>query len=79
LKGIYRRVGKLVTLGLAIGIVVTFAVKQYFESVVPIHISKDAAYLIALCLILALLGLSAALLPAIHAAKTEPVQALRNE
>jgi putative ABC transport system permease protein len=79
LSGIYRRVGSMITLGLGIGLALTFIVKRYFESVVAIHLSQDAGYIAAIVFFLAFLGLSAALFPALHSAAIEPTTALREE
>jgi predicted permease len=79
LWSIYRRVTWMVVMGLGIGLALTLAIQRYFQSVVAIHLKNDAGYVVALCLFLGVLGLSAALFPALHAANIQPMEALKDE
>jgi ABC-type antimicrobial peptide transport system permease subunit len=79
LWSIYRRVTWMVMMGLGIGFALTLAIQRYFQSVVAIHLKNDAGYVVALCLFLGVLGLSAALFPALHAANIQPMEALKDE
>jgi putative ABC transport system permease protein len=79
LLGIYRRVMWMVVTGLGVGLALTLAIQRYIQSVVAIHLKNDVGYIVALCLFLALLGLAAALFPALHAARIQPMEALKED
>jgi ABC-type antimicrobial peptide transport system permease subunit len=79
LANIYRRVGVLLAIGVAVGLITTFAVQKLLAALIVIHIGRDAAIIAALAAALAFFGLLAALLPARRAASTDPMLALRYE
>jgi ABC-type antimicrobial peptide transport system permease subunit len=79
LANVYRRVGILMAIGIAAGLVMTLAVQKLLAALVVLHIGRDAAVVAALAGGLAFFGLLAALLPARRAASTEPMLALRYE
>jgi len=79
LWGIYRRVVWMVVTGLGVGLTLTLAIRRYIQSVVAIHLKNDVGYIVALCLFLALLGLAAALFPALHAVSIRPMEALKED
>jgi putative ABC transport system permease protein len=76
---VLRQGGFLVGLGLAVGLILAFAagrlVKSFLYQVQPL----DAWTYFAVALVLAMIGLLAALIPARRAASIEPMQALREE
>lgn len=76
---VYRRVGILLAIGTAAGLVTTLAVQKLLAALVVLHMGRDAALVVALCAGLAFFGLLAALLPARRAASIEPMRALRYE
>jgi hypothetical protein len=79
LEGIYRRVGWMLGVGVALGLAVTAAAEKFIGAVVAIQLGKDG-WLIA-CLAAGLLsaGLLAAAVPARRASGVDPMQALREE
>jgi ABC-type antimicrobial peptide transport system permease subunit len=79
LTSVYRRVGILLAIGVAVGLMTTFAVQRLLAALIVIHIGRDAAVIAALAAGLVFFGLLAALLPARRAASTEPMLALRYE
>jgi putative ABC transport system permease protein len=79
LANVYRRVGILLAIGMAAGLVTTLAVQKLLAALVVIHIGRDAGIVAALAAGLAFFGLLAAFLPARRAASTEPMMALRYE
>ena len=79
LAGVYRRVGVLLVLGVAIGLLVTAAVQKLLAAVLIIHANRDAPEVVALAAGLIFAGLLAALIPARRAAKVDPMVALRYE
>lgn len=79
LTNVYRRVGMLLAIGMAAGLVTTLAVQKILSALVVIQIARDAGIVIALAAGLGFFGLLAAFLPARRAASTEPMKALRYE
>lgn len=79
LANVYRRVGILLAIGVAAGLLTTLAVQKLLAALVVIHMGRDAALVAALAAGLCFFGLLAALLPARRAASTEPMNALRYE
>ncbi|ABF39376.1 ABC efflux pump, inner membrane subunit [Candidatus Koribacter versatilis Ellin345] len=79
LAGVYKRVGLLLAIGVAGGLIMTMAVQKILSALVVLHLGKDAVTIVSLAAGLALFGLLAALLPARRAASTEPMTALRYE
>ncbi len=76
---ILRRVAVLMLGGIALGWALTLAMQKVLASVIELHPAHDAAFLIALTLTLALIGVAASLLPARRAATIDPMQALRTD
>ena len=74
---VYRRVGVMLGIGVAGGILATMAARQLVATVVPVHAGRDAATLIALTGIFAAVSLAAAFLPARRAATVDPMESLR--
>jgi hypothetical protein len=79
LQGIFRRVGWMMGMGVAIGLAVTFAAERLINSVVAVHPEQNAGLITALALGLALVGLLASALPARRASSLDPMDALREE
>ena len=76
---IVQRVALLMTGGIALGWMLTLAMRKVLASVVEMHTAHDAVLLAALTGALATIGIAASLLPARRAATIDPVQALRSE
>lgn len=79
LANVYRRVGIVLAIGIAGGLVITLAVQRVLAALVVLHLGRDAATILGLSAALGGFGLLAALLPARRAASTEPMKALRYE
>ncbi len=79
LSGIYRRVTWMLSIGVCIGLLLTFAAQKYINSVVSIQPERDGMRILILSATLVCAGLLAALLPAQRAASVEPMAALRQE
>ena len=79
LQGIYRRVGWMLGGGVVIGLLLTAVARRYINSVVALHMDKDAGRILGLTLALIGAGLVAAFFPARRASSVEPVVALRDE
>ncbi|HZD48879.1 MAG TPA: ABC transporter permease [Silvibacterium sp.] len=79
LADIYRRVGWMLSGGVAIGLLLTAAARKYIGSVVAMNFDKDAGRILLLTAALVGAGLIAALLPARKASSIEPMEALREE
>lgn len=79
LQGIFRRVGWMMGMGVAIGLAVTFAAERLINSVVAVHPEQNAGLIAALALGLAGVGLAATVLPARRASSLDPMDALREE
>jgi putative ABC transport system permease protein len=71
--------GKLIALGLAIGIVAALAVTRLLSSVLFGVSARDPLTFVAVPVILAIVALAACYIPARRAARVEPVAALRHE
>jgi len=78
-RQILGRVAILMLAGIGCGWMLTLALRKILASVVELHAAHDAAWLIALTLTLAVVGIAASLLPARRAASIDPMQALRAE
>jgi ABC-type antimicrobial peptide transport system permease subunit len=79
LANVYRRVGILLAIGTAAGLITTLAVQKLLAALVVVHAGRDAGLVVAMAGGLAFFGLLAALLPARRAASIEPMKALRYE
>jgi len=73
------KVGLLLFSGLAIGWMLTLALRKVLATVVEMHASHDFLLLAGVTASLALVGVLASFIPARRAASVEPVQALRTE
>jgi hypothetical protein len=78
-KLLLGKVALLMLSGLAIGWMLTLALRRVLSSVVEMHASHDFLVLASVTAGLALVGILASLIPARRAASVEPVQALRTE
>jgi len=79
LELIYRRVGWMIALGVAAGLVGTFAARKWIASVVEMHAGSDAPIMAGLVVGVIVVGMIAAWFPARRAAAIEPTTALRSE
>lgn len=73
------KVALLLLSGLAVGWMLTLALRRVLSSVVEMHARHDFLLLAGVTFGLALVGILASLIPARRAASVEPVQALRTE
>jgi ABC-type lipoprotein release transport system permease subunit len=73
------KVALLMLSGLAIGWMLTLALRKVLSTVVEMHAGKDFLLLTSMTVGLALVGILASLIPAHRAASVEPFQALRTE
>ena len=73
------KVGLLLSSGLAIGWMLTLALRKILAAVVEMHASHDILLLAGVTAGLAVVGVLASLIPARRAASIEPVRALRSE
>jgi hypothetical protein len=76
---ILLRVAILMTTGIAVGGVLTLALRNVLASVIEMRVAKYPWLLVGLALALAFFGVAASLLPARRAASIDPMQALRSE
>jgi putative ABC transport system permease protein len=76
---VLRRVAILLTIGIGVGLALTFAAKKLIAAVAVIHFAHQAGLLAALGATMALVGLLAAAIPMRRAAAVEPMRALRME
>jgi putative ABC transport system permease protein len=76
---VYRRVGLMLAVGIAIGLVATAATHRSINAVVAIEAGKNGLLIVALAAALMTTGLVAAALPAKRASSVEPTVALRDE
>jgi ABC-type antimicrobial peptide transport system permease subunit len=78
-KLLLGKVALLMVAGLAIGWMLTLALRKVLQSVVEMHARHDFLLLASVTAGLAFVGILASLIPARRAASVEPVQALRTE
>jgi putative ABC transport system permease protein len=78
-EGILRRVGRMLGIGVAIGLAVTLASERLINAVVAVQPERNAPLIAALALGLAVVGLVATAMPARRASGVEPMVALRDE
>jgi predicted lysophospholipase L1 biosynthesis ABC-type transport system permease subunit len=76
---VLRRVTLMLLAGTAVGLVLTFVVRKLIGMVIYFEAQKEAGGFLLLALLMVVVGLLAALIPAARAASIEPMQALRNE
>jgi hypothetical protein len=76
---VLRHVSVLLLAGTLTGLVLTVSVQRLIGMVIYFDAGKEAAGFVALALVLVVVGMCAALLPARRAASIEPMQALRSE
>ena len=74
-----RRIVTLLTIGIAAGLVLTFAAQRMISSVVLLRFAHEAGLLVVLACLLTAAGLLAAFIPLRRMASIEPVKALRTE
>ncbi len=79
IRMVLRDAGKLILLGLVIGVIAALAGAHLLQSLVFGVAPRDPLTLVCMCGVLLLTGLFAAWWPARRAATTEPMQALRAE
>jgi putative ABC transport system permease protein len=79
LSGVLRRVAAMLCVGAVVGLVLTIAVRKLVGVVIYFEPQKEAGSTLLLAAGLLLAGLIASIVPAIRAASTEPVKALRTE
>jgi ABC-type antimicrobial peptide transport system permease subunit len=78
-KLLLAKVALLMLSGLAVGWMLTLALRRVLSSVVEMHASHDFLLLASVTVGLAFVGLIASFIPTRRAASVEPVQALRTE
>jgi putative ABC transport system permease protein len=66
-------------MGLSCGVLGTILLSRVIKSVLVIQFERDGIVIAALVLLMAMVGLLAALIPARRAAKVDPMVALRYE
>jgi ABC-type antimicrobial peptide transport system permease subunit len=76
---VFCDVGLMVLIGLAVGIVVTFATTRFLASLLYGVAAMDPKTLAASAILLALVAAGAGALPALRAARLDPMEALRQE
>jgi putative ABC transport system permease protein len=76
---VLSRVAVMLAAGTAVGLLLTFAARKVIGMVIYFEAQKEVAGFLLLALLLMVVGLLAALIPAARAASIEPVQALRAE
>lgn len=74
-----KRIAVLIGLGLGSGVLVTILLSRFIASVLLIQFERDARLIAALVVLMAMVGLLAAVIPARRAAKVDPMMALRYE
>ena len=74
-----RRISVLLSLGMVVGLGLTFAAQKLISTVALLQFGHEAGLLAVLALMLAAAGLLAALIPLRRAASTDPMEALRME
>jgi len=76
---VVTRITLLIGLGLGSGVLVTILLRRAITSVLVIQYERDGVVIAAIVLLMASVGLFAALIPARRAAKVDPMVALRYE
>jgi putative ABC transport system permease protein len=76
---VMRRVAGMLAAGTVAGIVLTVVARKLIGIVIFFEARREAGSLFAIALLLVIVGLLAALVPAARAASVEPMQALRTE
>lgn len=76
---VMRRVAWMLSVGAAVGLVLTVVARTVIDMVIYFDTQKEAGDAIWIALLLVVAGLLAALIPARRAASIEPMQALRTE
>ena len=79
LTGVLQRVAWMLASGAVVGLLLTLAVRKLVGVVIYFEPQKEAGSTLLLAAGLVAAGLMASLLPAVRAASTEPVKALRTE
>ena len=76
---VLAQVGILLGLGLMIGVGGTLMLRRVFNSMLPLRLEHEAGVITALAVLLAAIGVVAAMIPAQRAASVDPMEALRAE
>jgi putative ABC transport system permease protein len=76
---VLSRVTWMLAAGTVVGLVLTVVARRLIGMVIYFETQKEAGGFLLLALLLVVAGLVAALIPAVRAASTEPMQALRSE
>jgi len=79
LTAVYRRVSSMLLAGVAVGLILTWAVRKLVASMLVMHAAKDAPVIAGLAAAMLTAGMLAVLLPAKRAASVDPMVALRYE
>jgi len=75
----FSRISILLGAGLGIGLLLTILLRRVVESVVAIEFARDGTVIAILVILLAIIGMLAALVPVRRATSIDPMQALRSE
>jgi predicted permease len=78
-RKILGQVALLMSIGITLGLTLTFALQKVLASVVTMHAGHDSILLVALTAALGVTGVGASFWPARRAASIEPMQALRTD
>ena len=79
LSGIYQRVGRMMIVGVVIGLALTLAVQRFISAVVAFKFDKDGPFLAELTILMMAIGLLASTLPALRASSIQPTEMLHRE